>query len=70
MNLPPKITMAAARVNAQMSQKEAAKALNVTPVTLRSWENGLTMPSITKAEEMATLYHYPIEFIFFRSATT
>ena len=67
---PPKISMAAARVNAEMTQKEAASALNVSTQTLRSWENGLTMPSVAKAEEMAKLYKYPMDFIFFRQVTT
>ena len=63
--MPPKISMAAARVNAGMTQKEAAKELNVTPLTLRNWETGNTMPSYKKAEEMADLYQYPLDYIFF-----
>lgn len=65
MKLPPKISMAAARVNAGMTQKSAAKRLNITPLTLRNWETGVTMPSYAKAEEMAVLYNYPIDYIFF-----
>ncbi len=67
---PPKISMAAARVNAEMTQKEAASALTVSTQTLRSWENGLTMPSIAKASEMASLYKYPMDYIFFHQVTT
>ena len=65
MSIPPKISMTAARVNARLSQREAAKALNITPATLRNWESGITMPSVAKAAEMAMLYNYPIEYIFF-----
>ena len=62
---PPKISLEAARVNAEMTQKEAASALNVTPATIRNWEAGITVPSFAKVEEMADLYQYPMDYIFF-----
>ena len=63
--LPPKISLEAARVNARMLQKEAADALGVATATLRSWESGDTMPDIDKAVQLAELYKYPIDYIFF-----
>ena len=55
MTLPPKISLEAARVNAGYQQKDAAEALSVTPSTLRNWENGVTCPTMDKANELADL---------------
>ena len=65
MNLPPKISLKAARVNAGYEQKEAAKLLGITPPTLGSWERGDTLPSVGKVGEIENLYHYPSDFIRF-----
>ena len=45
---PIKISLAAARVNANKSQEELAKEMEVTRVTLANWENGKT--KINKAQ--------------------
>ena len=37
-----KISLAAARVNANMSQSDTARAMNVTPNTVSNWETGKT----------------------------
>ena len=44
MNYPPKISLAAARVNAGFLQDVAAAKLHVTTETLRNWEKGNTVP--------------------------
>jgi transcriptional regulator with XRE-family HTH domain len=62
---PPKISLAAARVNAGLEQKEAARLLKVTPPTLRKWETGEASPTIAKVEEIESLYQYPRDYIFF-----
>lgn len=64
MKYPPKISLAAARVNAGMLQEIAAIRLHVTPETLRSWEKGITVPSYDKFLEICKLYQYPADFIF------
>ena len=64
MNYPPKISLAAARVNAGMLQEVAAIKLHVTAETLRSWEKGDTAPSYDKFMEICKLYQYPADFIF------
>lgn len=61
---PPKISLAAARVNAGLLQEVAAVKLHVTAETLRSWEKGLTVPSYDKFMELCRLYDYPADFIF------
>jgi len=61
----PKISLEAARVNARLSQKEAAKHLGITPETLRRYENGKTLPDIGMATQMESLYKFPLSHIFF-----
>lgn len=63
-NYPPKISLAAARVNAGYPQDLAAVKLHVTAETLRSWEKGKTVPSYEKFMEICKLYQYPADFIF------
>ena len=62
--LPPKISLAAARVNAGMLQEVAAVKLHVDVATLRSWEKGKTVPGYDKFMEICRLYNYPADFIF------
>lgn len=57
------ISMAAARVNADLSQKEAAEKLGVTPVTLGRWEKGEAIPNMAVARKMAELYGIPLDYI-------
>jgi transcriptional regulator with XRE-family HTH domain len=52
----PKITLAAARVNAGYSQKKAAELLKVSNKTLGSWENGKSMPTADKIDAICQLY--------------
>ena len=63
-NFPPKISLAAARVNAGFLQEVAAVKLKVNVATLRSWEKGDTAPSYDKFIEICKLYRYPADFIF------
>lgn len=65
MGYPPKINLAAARVNAGLEQQAAAEKLGVTAQTLRSWERGETLPDYGKVCEIETLYKYPKDYIFF-----
>ena len=61
----PKISLAAARVNAGLSQKEAAKKLNVSNKTLWNWENGITTPKSDKIDSICNLYSLPYDCIKF-----
>ena len=63
-NYPPKISLAAARVNAGFLQEIAAIKLHVDVATLRSWEKGKTVPTYEKFLEICKLYKYPADFIF------
>lgn len=60
-----RISLAAARVNANMTQDEARKAIGVTKQTLCNWERGITHPSIEKAELISQVYGIPYQNIIF-----
>lgn len=62
-----KITPAAARVNARIKQKVAARELGVDPATLRNYENGSQVPPWDVVQQMQTLYGWPSSLIFFGS---
>lgn len=58
------ISLAAARVNAGMTQKEVANALGVGNQTIVSWEKGTTEPKASQVIEMSRLFNIPIDNIF------
>lgn len=60
-----KIKLAAARVNAGLTQKQVAEALNVSNNTVVAWENGTTEPKITQAKALSVLFNMPIDNIIF-----
>ena len=51
-----KITIRAARVNAGLSQKEAADHLGISSKTLGNWEKGVTFPPADKVSGICELY--------------
>lgn len=63
----PKITLAAARVNAGLTQKEAAKKLNICQKTLINYETGEKVPNWDMVNKIGKLYAFPVDFIFFGS---
>lgn len=58
------ITLAAARVNAGMTQEEVAKVLHVTKQTIINWEKGRVIPGIPEIEMLARVYNIPQDHIF------
>ena len=60
-----KITLKAARVNAGLSQKEAAKRLDVSNKTLHSWESGKTFPGADMIDALCDLYGIAYDNIIF-----
>lgn len=58
---PIKITLAAARVNAHMTQEDVRKVLNVSKQTVVNWESGKTRPSTATLHFLADLYKIPEE---------
>ena len=61
----PKITLKAARVNANLSQKEAADALGVNVSTLQNYETGKTVPDWGMVKRIESVYRFPADFIIF-----
>ncbi len=59
------ITLKAARVNAGLTQKEAAKRLGVSNKTIWAWETGNTLPSAKKIKAICELYKMPYDSIIF-----
>ena len=58
------ITMEAARVNAKLTQDEAAKLQGVSRATIINWERGKTIPSIPNLNKMAEVYGISTDNIF------
>ena len=61
------ITLKAARVNAGLTQKEAAKKLNISKGTLASYEMYRTKPDIERAKRIAELYGMAVDDLIFLS---
>lgn len=59
------ITLAAARVNAGYSQKEAAQKLGVSNCTLLNWEKGVSMPKANQITAICELYRVPYDMLIF-----
>lgn len=60
-----RMTLKAARINRNLSQKEAAKALKVSNKTLWNWENGLSVPKADKIGPICELYKVPYDNLIF-----
>ena len=62
---PPKITLEAARVNAGLTLKQAAKLIGVSVATLHKWEQDSSNIKISQSKKIEEVYGYPKEYIFF-----
>ena len=58
------ISLAAARVNAGMTQEDVAREMHVSKNTIVNWEKGTSEPSINQGKELASLYSIPLDYIF------
>lgn len=67
--IPPKISLRAARVNANLLQREAAERIGISKAALQSYENGVTIPAWDTVEKIERTYNYPASFIFFERKT-
>ena len=52
-----KVSIKALRVNAELSQQEAADKIGVAPRTLQNWENGVTYPTAVQLVSICTVYN-------------
>lgn len=60
-----KITLAAARVNADLTLEQACKKLKVSKNTLIKWEKGLSCPTWDKVQLISEVYNFPSDHIIF-----
>lgn len=64
------ISLAAARVNANMTQQQAAEAIGVDKATIVSWEKGRTSPNSLLLNKLLGIYKISIEYIFLPEKST
>jgi DNA-binding XRE family transcriptional regulator len=57
------ISLKAARINADMTQAQAAKALGISKNTLSNYEKYITSPSIEASKRIAELYGFETDAI-------
>lgn len=60
-----RISLAAARVNAELTQKDVCIAMCISPQTLINWEKGITSPTAENAQKLAELYKLDLDNIIF-----
>ena len=58
------ISLAAARVNAGMTQEDVAKKMGISKQTIINWEKGKNIPGIPEMEMMSKIYNMPQDYIF------
>lgn len=58
------ISLEAARVNAKLTQKELAKELGISNVTVVNWEKGVTEPTLSQLRKISQLSGIPMDFIY------
>lgn len=58
------ISLKAARVNAGLTQQQAASLIAVGKKTLWSWENGKTFPKVDQLKKLCEIYHVSMDSIF------
>lgn len=61
----PKISLKAARVNANLSQQQAAKELGVDVSTVIRWEKDPAKVQAGYQSKISKTYKYPVNYIFF-----
>lgn len=64
------MTLKAARVNAGLTQTEAAKQLGVTKNTLSNWELGRSFPTVPQIRLIEDLYAVPFAELEFTDTDT
>lgn len=65
-----KITLKSARVNKNLSQKEAAQKAGVSNKTLSKWENGTSFPTAEKIDVLCEMYGVSYDNLIFLPANS
>ena len=61
---PIQISLAAARVNAELTQEKVAHEMGVSKQTIVNWEKGKVVPKPAQLEMMCRLYNIGVDYIF------
>ena len=61
------ISLAAARVNAKLTQEDVARKMQVSKQTIVNWENGKIIPKPAQFNMMCEIYDMPRDYIFLPS---
>ena len=64
------ISLAAARVNAGLTQVEAAEKAHVSNKTINNWENGKVSPSFANVELLCRIKGISSDYIFLHTKST
>lgn len=59
------ISLAAARVNAGLTQDDVASRLHVGKQTVVNWEQGKSEPKVSQGKQLSELYNMPLDNIIF-----
>lgn len=59
------MTLRAARVNAKLTQKEAAKKVGVSPAAWSKWERGMTYPNALQIRKIEKILNIGFSDIIF-----
>ena len=60
-----KISLAAARVNAGLTQKELAEKCGVSESTVLNWESGRSLPNVRKLNALETALGISLNYLRF-----
>ncbi|MDE7423935.1 MAG: helix-turn-helix transcriptional regulator [Lachnospiraceae bacterium] len=61
-----RISLAAARVNVNMTQEDVAKKMQVGKQTVGNWEKGKVVPKPAQFEMLCNIYSVPKDIIFLK----
>lgn len=64
------ISLAAARVNAKLTQEDVAKRMKIGKRTIINWEKGVSVPSFADMKMLSDIYGIPLDNIFLPSKST
>ena len=64
------ISLAAARVNANMTQADIAEKMHLNKQTIVNWENNRVIPKPAQLEMMSRIYNIPVDNIFLPTKST
>ncbi len=59
-----RISIAAARVNSKLNQREFANKIGVSLSTVTNWEKGKTEPDVSQLRKISILSGIPMDYIF------